>query len=85
MDKNTFDEKKKDGLYKNSAIPFIERLINLNVPLSAIDTNDWHCNYMPRVYVTREFGRNNGGDKRKVHVSQFGQKSAKRLADFYHK
>jgi hypothetical protein len=84
MKQETFESYKNDELYKFSAVPFIERLISLNVPLSAIDTNDWHCNTAPRVYVTREYGRENGGATRKAHVSQFGYKSANRLAKFYH-
>lgn len=84
MNQETFERNKKDELYKHSAVPFIDKLLSLNVPLSAIDTNDWHCNYMPRVYVTREYGRANGGSTRKAHVMQFGHKAAQRLAKFYH-
>lgn len=83
MEKQTFETMKTDGLYKNSAVPFIESLLNMGVPLSAINTNDWHCNYMPRVYVTREYGRPKGGQSRKAHVLQMGNKAAKRLSDFY--
>lgn len=84
MTQETFEKMKQDGIYKNSAVPFINTLIRLNIPLSAITTNDWHCNYMPRVYVTREYGRNKGGLSQKAHLSQFGHKSAERLANFYH-
>ena len=84
MNKETFETYKKDELYKNSAIPFINTLLSLNIPLSAINTNDWHCSYMPRVYVTREYGRENGGVSRKAHVMHLGNKSAKRLSNFYH-
>jgi hypothetical protein len=80
----TFERDKKDELYKHSAVPFINTLLALNVPLSAIDTNDFHTNYNPRVYVTREYGRENGGTSRKAHISQFGHKAAERLAKFYH-
>ena len=85
MKAETFENKKQDPLYKNSAVPFIEKLLNLNIPLSAINTNDWHSNYMPRVYVTREYGRKDGGKSQKAHLMQLGTKTAKRLADFYHK
>lgn len=84
MQQDTFDKMKIDELYKNSAVPFIDNLIMANIPLSAINTNDWHCNYMPRVYVTREYGRANGGATRKAHVMQLGHKAAERLAKFYH-
>jgi hypothetical protein len=84
MNAETFENLKSDDLYKFSAAPFIDSLIRLNVPLSAIATNDWHCNTMPRVFVTREYGRHNGGKSRKAHVTQFGFKAAQRLAKFYH-
>lgn len=84
MQQDTFDKMKTDDLYKNSAVPFIDNLIMANIPLSAINTNDWHCNYMPRVYVTREYGRAKGGETRKAHLMQFGHKAAQRLANFYH-
>lgn len=84
MKQETFERDKNDPLYKNSAIPFIDKLLALNIPLSAIDTNDWHSNIMPRVYVTREYGRRSGGAVRKAHVNQFGIKTAQRLAKFYH-
>jgi hypothetical protein len=84
MNKETFETQKTDAMYKNSAVPFIEKLISLNIPLSAINTNDFHCNTMPRVYVTREYGRAKGGETRKAHLSQFGHKGAERLAKFYH-
>jgi hypothetical protein len=84
MTKETFESYAKHELYKNSAVPFINTLIGLNIPLSAIDTNDWDCNYMPRVYVTREYGKAFGGTKRKAHLMQFGHKAAERLAKFYH-
>lgn len=80
----TFERDKKDELYKHSAVPFINTLLALNVPLSAINANDFHATTMPRVYVTREYGRENGGTSRKAHISQFGHKAAKRLAKFYH-
>lgn len=79
-----YNRMEKDSLYQFSAIPFIDKLINLSIPLSAITTNDWHCNTMPRIYVTREYGRNKGGQSRKAHVMQFGDKTAKRLSNFYH-
>jgi hypothetical protein len=72
-----------DSIYENSAVPFIYELIYLGVPLSAINTNDWHCSKILRVYVTREYGRNNGGDSRKTHVLHLGNRSAKRLSEFY--
>ena len=84
MNQETFEGYKKDELYKKSAVPFINTLLSLNVPLSAITTNDWHSNYMPRVYVTREYGREYGGLTMKAHVMQLGSKSAKRLSNFYH-
>lgn len=84
MNIETFEIDKQDELYKHSAIPFIDTLLSLNVPLSAINTNDWHNNTMPRVYVTREYGRENGGATRKAHVMQLSAKAAKRLAKFYH-
>lgn len=84
MKQETFERNEKDELYRFSAVPFIDKLITLNVPLSAIDTNDWHCSIAPRVYVTREYGRENGGANRKAHVNQFGHKAAERLAKFYH-
>jgi len=80
----TFERDKKDELHKHSSVPFINKLLALNVPLSAIDTNDFHCNTMPRVYVTREYGREKGGAARKAHLNQFGHKAAERLAKFYH-
>ena len=83
MKTETYNNMQKDGLYKNSAIPFINTLLSLDVPLSAINTNDWHSSYMPRVYVTREYGRNKGGESRKAHISQFSEKAAKRLSNFY--
>lgn len=84
MTTETFETYKSHELYKNSALPFINKLIALNVPLSAITTNDFSSNYMPRVYVTREYGRSNGGESRKAHLTQFGHKAAERLAKFYH-
>lgn len=84
MNNETFLRAKKDEMYKHSAVPFIDTLLSLNVPLSAINTNDWHSNFMPRVYVTREYGRNKGGETRKAHLTQFGHKAAQRLAKFYH-
>lgn len=84
MKQETFERDKKDDLYKHSAVPFINTLLALNVPLSAIYTNDFHCNSMPRVYVTREYGKIKGGESRKAHLMQFGDKAAKRLANFYH-
>ena len=84
MKTETFERNKNDDLYKHSAVPFIDRLLSLNVPLSAIDTNDWHSSIAPRVYVTKEYGRANGGTNRKAHLMQLGYKSAKRLANFYH-
>ncbi len=83
MKPETFNQIKNDVLYKNSAFPFINTLLSMQVPLSAIDTNDWHSNFMPRVYVTREYGRINGGKASKAHLMQFGQKAAQRLAKFY--
>jgi hypothetical protein len=84
MEQQTFERDKKDAMYQHSAVPFINTLLSLNVPLSAISTNDWHCNTMPRVYVTREYGRSKGGETRKAHVMQLGTKAAQRLANFYH-
>ena len=84
MKTETFERDKKDELYRFSAVPFIDKLIALDVPLSAIDTNDFHCTIAPRVYVTREYGRENGGANRKAHVNHFGHKAAERLAKFYH-
>ena len=84
MQQETFERDKKDEMYKHSAVPFINTLLALNVPLSAIDTNDFRDNTMPRVYVTREYGIANGGTSRKAHISQFGHKAAERLAKFYH-
>ncbi len=84
MQQETFNKMKNDELYKNSAVPFIDKLISLNIPLSAISTNDFLYNLIPRVYVTREYGRKNGGKSRKSHLSQFGHKSAERLSKFYH-
>ena len=83
MKTETFEKLKADDLYEFSAVPFINSLIGLNVPLSAISVNDWHSTVMPSVYVTREYGRNKGGLSRKAHVSQFGIKAAQRLAKFY--
>jgi len=84
MLQETFERCTEHELYKNSAVPFINTLLSLNVPLSAINTNDWNSSYMPRVYVTREYGRTNGGTTRKAHVMQLGTKAAQRLAKFYH-
>lgn len=83
MKRETFEAMKTDDLYKNSAVPFIKTLLAFNVPLSAIDTNDWHCNTMPRIYVTREYGREKGGTYRKAHLKQLGAKAAQRLIKFY--
>jgi hypothetical protein len=84
MQTETFETYKTHELYRFSAVPFIDKLLSLNVPLSAINTNDFNCNTMPRVYVTREFGKTNGGQSRKAHLRQFGHKTAERLAKFYH-
>lgn len=84
MQQETFEREKTHDLYKNSAVPFINKLLALNVPLSAINTNDFNSSYMPRVFVTREYGRDKGGETRKAHLSQFGHKAAERLAKFYH-
>lgn len=84
MNQSTFETYKTHELYQYSAVPFINSLLALNVPLSAINTNDFLCNCAPRVYVTREYGRKNGGEARKAHITQFGYKSAHRLAKFYH-
>mgnify|MGYP006324276141 FL=1 len=84
MKKETFEKDKNHELYKYSAVPFIEKLLALNVPLSAINTNDFNSSYMPRVFVTREYGRDKGGETRKEHLTQFGHKAAARLAKFYH-
>lgn len=83
MKTETFKQCKKDSLYMHSAVPFIDTLLLLDVPLSAININDWHCNSMLRVYVTREYGRNNGGKTQKANINQFGIKAAQRLAKFY--
>ena len=84
MQQETFDKMKTNDLYKHSAVPFINKLILNKIPLSAISTNDFLTNYMPRVYVTREYGRQNGGATRKVHIKQFGNKAVDRLTKFYH-
>jgi len=84
MEQNTFNEMQNKDLYKHSAVPFIDKLLLLNIPLSAINTNDFYCTTMPRVYVTREYGREKGGKSRKAHLMQFGHKSAERLSKFYH-
>ena len=84
MKNETFETKKTHELYRFSAVPFINKLLSLNVPLSAINTNDFLSNTMPRVYVTREFGRDKGGESRKAHITQFTWKGAERLAKFYH-
>lgn len=83
MTQDTFNTMKGDDLYKHSAVPFIDKLILNKIPLSAINTNDFHCNTMPRVYVTKEYGRKGGGTSRKAHLTQFGWKAAERLAKFY--
>lgn len=84
MQQETFETYKKHEMYQYSAVPFINNLLRLNVPLSAINTNDFLNNTMPRVYVTREFGRDKGGESRKAHITQFTWKGAERLAKFYH-
>jgi len=84
MKQDTFERDKHNEIYKHSAIPFINTLLSLNVPLSAINTNDWNSSYMPRIFVTREYGRAKGGETRKAHVMQLGYKAAQRLAKFYH-
>ena len=77
MQAETFERMKTHPLYKNSAVPFISNLIFNGIPLEAINTNDWNCNYMPRVYVTK------GNQTRKAHVNKLGPGSLKRLVKFY--
>ena len=82
MEQRTFESMKRDAHYKK-AIPFIENLLKAGIPLSAILTNDWHCNLVPREYVTREYGRSQGGQSNSSHQTRLGIKSAKKLAEFY--
>jgi hypothetical protein len=79
MKPETLERDKKDPLYKR-ALPFIEKLLGLGIPLSAIDTNDFNSS-KPRVYVTREYGRDFGGRYKKY--SMWNDRTAKYALEFY--
>jgi hypothetical protein len=66
MQPSTFRRDQENPLYTR-AMPFIKKLIQRGVPLSAIDTNDFNSSY-PAVYITREYGRNWGGRYKKYHA-----------------
>lgn len=50
MKLTTLETIKNDKMYAR-AIPFITALLGEGVPLDCIDTNDFHCNLYPSVYV----------------------------------
>lgn len=60
MNNETLDAKRDDEIY-SAAIVFIQALMRLGIPLSAIDTNDFHSNTQPAVYVTIPYGFPGGG------------------------
>lgn len=79
MKPETLERDKKDKLYAR-ALPFIEKLLNGGVPLSAIDTTDFHSS-TPKVYVTREYGRIYGGRYKKY--SLWNNRTAKYAIEYY--
>jgi len=66
MKKETLKRDRKDPVYKE-AVKFISILLDAKIPLACIDTNDWHCNTEPSVYV---------GDRRYKRLSKFDAKNA---------
>lgn len=79
MKNHTMQINRNNKLYKR-AIPFIDRLIDMGVPLSAIDTNDFNSS-IPKIYVTREYGRIKGGAYKKY--AQWSERTARFAYEFY--
>lgn len=75
-----FKRDKENPIYQK-AIPFINRLLQVGIPLSAIDTNDFNSNTNPSVYITREYGRIKGGAFRKYR--QWNERNVENALNFY--
>lgn len=50
MMQQTYERSKQDKIYR-VAIIFIDKLLQADISLAHINTNDWHCNTEPSVYV----------------------------------
>jgi len=59
-----FDYKKYEKETKEKAQWFIARLVKGGIPRSAIATNDFSSNPVPRVYITIPYGRPRGGQQK---------------------
>ena len=77
---NCFGKEIFTGINKRAA-EFIHLLITRGIPLSAINVNDFNSSLEPAVYITREYGRNNGG-KSKRYI-QWNNKTADYAVSFY--
>jgi hypothetical protein len=50
MKKETLKRDKQDTIY-SEAVKFIAKLLDANIPLDVINTNDFHSNSRPSVYI----------------------------------
>ena len=73
MKAETLKEMKKSGYYYQPALRFIEDMVKKGIPLSAIDTNDWHSSPNTIVYLTIPYGRTKKGGKSKQWKNRFGK------------
>jgi hypothetical protein len=77
---NCFGKEIFTGINKE-ATEFIHLLIAKGIPLSAINVNDFNSSLKPAIYITREYGRNNGG-KSKRYI-QWNNRTADYAVSFY--
>ena len=68
---------------KEKAQWFIAQLVGGGVPRSAIATNDFSSNLVPRVYITIPYGRKGGGSNR--GYQRWNDLTVKQAIKFYKK
>ncbi|MFY8162189.1 MAG: hypothetical protein ACOVNU_12725 [Candidatus Kapaibacteriota bacterium] len=83
MQKATLKEMKKSGYYYQPALRFIEDMIEKDIPLSAIDINDWHSSPNVIVYLTIPYGSSKKGGKSKQWKNRFGKSTLKSALAFW--
>lgn len=66
-----------------SAIKFIDNLISFNIPLSAINVNDWDLCFNVYVYITIPYGSKKNSGKTKSFKNRFGNSSLKAGIKFW--
>ena len=81
MMQQTYERDKQDKIYR-VAIIFIDKLLKAGINLASINTNDWHCNTEPSVYVgARRYKRLSNYDAQLA--IKYMQRSASKANEIY--